>query len=74
MVLLLWNFVAAFRHTDERRVRGAEDDASSVMTAVDVMSLGSSEQEQEIQLIDGEDECEQNGEYIHKAVYSNVFV
>jgi hypothetical protein len=44
------------------------------MTAVDVMSLGSSEQEQEIQLIDGEDECEQNGEYIHKAVYSNVFV
>lgn len=53
---------SVFRHTDERRVRGAEDDASSVMTAVDVMSLGSSEQEQEIQLIDGEDECEQNEE------------
>jgi hypothetical protein len=40
---------------------------------MDVMSLGSSEQEQEIQLIDSEED-ERNGQYIHKAVYSNVFV
>jgi hypothetical protein len=44
------------------------------MTAMDVMSLGSSEQDQEIQLIDSEEEGEQNGKYIYKAVYSNVFV
>jgi hypothetical protein len=41
---------------------------------MDVMSLGSSEQEQEIQLVDSEEDGEQNGRYIHEAVYSNVFV
>jgi hypothetical protein len=44
------------------------------VTAVDVMSLGSLEQEQEIQLVDSEEEGEQNGQYIHKALYSSVFV
>ena len=74
LVILLWNFVTAFSHKDERRVRGADDDALSVMTAMDVMSLDSSEQDQEIQLIDSEEEGEQNGKYIYKVVYSNVFV
>lgn len=74
LVLLLWNSVAAIRHKDERRVRGAEDDTSSVATTMDVMSLDSSEQEQEIQLVDSEEDGEQNGQYIHKAVYSNEFV
>ena len=74
MVLFLLNSVASFRHKDDRRIRGAEDDASSIATTMDVMSLGSSEQEQEIQLVDSDEEGEQNGQYIHKAVYSNIFV
>lgn len=41
---------------------------------MDVMSLDSSEQEQEIQLDDSEEDGEQNGQYIHKAVYSDVFM
>jgi hypothetical protein len=41
---------------------------------MDVMSLCSSEQEQEIRLVDSEEDGEQIGQYIHKAVYSNVFV
>jgi len=61
LVLLLWNSVAAFRHKDDRRVGGAEDDASSIATTMDVMSLCSSEQEQEIQLVDSEEDSEQNG-------------
>jgi len=35
---------------------------------MDVVLLGSSEQEQEIQLVDSEEEDEQNGQYIRKAV------
>jgi len=61
-------------HKDERRVQGAEDDASSIVTTMDVMSLGASEQEQEIQLVDSEEDGEQNGQYIHKDVSSNIFV
>jgi len=53
---------SVFRHKDERRVQGAEDDASSIATTMDVMSLGSSEQEQEIQLVDSEEDGEQNEE------------
>jgi predicted ribosome quality control (RQC) complex YloA/Tae2 family protein len=53
---------SVFRHKDERRVRGAEDDASSIATTMDVVLLGSSEQEQEIQLVDSEEEDEQNEE------------
>jgi len=41
---------------------------------MDVMSLGSLEQEQEIQLVDSEEDDEQNGQYICKSVYINVFV
>lgn len=48
------------RHKDERRVRGAEDDASSVATIMDVMSITTSEQEEEIELVDTEDEGEEN--------------
>ncbi|XP_021920344.1 nuclear export mediator factor NEMF homolog isoform X2 [Zootermopsis nevadensis] len=52
---------SVFRHKDERRVRGAEDDASSVATIMDVMSITTSEQEEEIELVDTEDE-EDNSE------------
>jgi hypothetical protein len=38
-----------------------EDDASSVATTMDAVSLTSSEQEQEIELVDSEDEGEENG-------------
>ncbi|XP_023716969.1 nuclear export mediator factor NEMF homolog isoform X3 [Cryptotermes secundus] len=45
-----------FRHKDERRVRGSEDDASSVATTLDSMSLVPLEEEEEIQLLDSEEE------------------
>lgn len=47
---------SVFRHKDDRRVRGPEDDALSVATTMDSMSLVPLEEEQEIQLVDSEEE------------------
>lgn len=61
-----------FRHKDERRVRGAEDDASSVATIMDVMSITTSEQEEEIELVDTEDEGEENGKLYQVILYGRI--
>jgi hypothetical protein len=45
-----------FRHKGDRKVREPEDDASSVANTMDSMSIISSEQEHEIQLVDSDSE------------------